>query len=196
MSHPIRAEHAGLDLAPFLSERYVVNLPLHKAVHLAGTSSMFTHGFLPPLREWPYLWKGGKECHSAPVSGMIQSRVISPWTACHMWSTGSLCGLSVATYGGAACRDGRKPCHILCTDKSFLNGNCVRVSWPRIADHRTMEFIQKIKIKKCKCVWEQVTVSDILTEKRKKGSKSSLICSGFKRSWSLSEQLISWWYFL
>lgn len=90
-------------------------------------------------------WRRVKNA-SPPVSGMIQPRVILPWTACHTWSTGSLCGPSVATYGVAACQDGRKPCHILYTGKSFLNGNCVHVSWPRIAEQRKMEFIQKRRV--------------------------------------------------
>lgn len=114
---------------------------------------------------------------------MIQWGLILPWTACHTWSTGSLCGPSVATCGAAACQGGRKPCHTLCTDKSSLNGNCVRVSWPGIADHRTVELIQKGDL----C---GKTVSEILSKKEKK-EKRILICSGFKisssNSWYLSD---------
>lgn len=109
--------------------------------------------------------KGGKERWPPLVSGMIQWGLILPWTACHTWSTGSLCGPSVATCGAAACQGGRKPCHTLCTDKSSLNGNCVRASWPGIADHRTVELIQKGDL----C---GKTVSEILS-KKKKGKKDS-----------------------
>lgn len=117
------------------------------ACNLWASLACLQHGGFFHLGEHELIYlKEAKEWCAPPVSGMTQSRVILPWTACHTWSTGSLCGLSVATYGVAACRDGRKPCHILYTGKSFLNGSCVRVSWPRIADHRKMEFIQKRRV--------------------------------------------------
>lgn len=143
MRHPVTAEHTGMDLAPHPPE---INVIAH-TWQLAGKSSIFTQVSFFHLWEHELIYlKEGKEWFCPPVSGMIQSRVILLWTACHTWSTGSLCGLSVVTYGVAACQDGRKPCHILYTGKSFLNGNCVRVSWPGIADHRKMEFIQKRRV--------------------------------------------------
>lgn len=119
--------------------------------HTTQSSACSLHTSIPPSSEDDLICsKGGKEHWLPLVPGVIQWGITLPWTACHTWSTGSLCGPSAATCGAAACRGGRKPCHTLCTDKSFPNGNCGRVSWPGIADDRIVEFIQ-IKI----CVVKQ-----------------------------------------
>lgn len=77
---------------------------------------------------------------SPPAPGITQWGLPLPWTACHTWSTGSLCGPSGVACGGAACQGGRRLCRTLYTGRSSLSGSCGRASSPAVAESKQNSF--------------------------------------------------------